>query len=119
LPVFSTPANRASLQLDLLGTEMLQHKRSFVKRPPVGHHQNRPERQPLVKPSLALMKFPLRKDMDFVKLHSEGFNNKENLDLFQHFLKMFQKNHLLIKKILQEKQIRAMQMCNDKTEPKI
>jgi hypothetical protein len=54
-----------------------------------------------------------------MQLHSEGFNNKENLDLFQHFLKMFQKNHLLIKKILQEKQIRAMQMCNDKTEPKI
>ena len=52
--------------------------------------------------SLKILDFPRRKNKDYVKIHSEGFQNKQNFDFFTHLYRLFLKNHFFLKRNMKE-----------------
>lgn len=69
------------------------------------HHKSicQPKKDPLPDFMSLDLPSPFQNDKDFVKLHSEGYENKGNVDLFQHLYRMMIKRGELFQIIRKEK----------------
>ncbi|KAL4442824.1 hypothetical protein ABPG74_010713 [Tetrahymena malaccensis] len=54
--------------------------------------------------------FPFHQIVDFVKNHSQGFENKQNTDLHKHYQRMYIKNKFKIKKLRHDKKERIIKI---------
>lgn len=48
-------------------------------------------------------RFPIHRDKDWVDEHAQGFQNKQNIDLFKHYMRLFMKNKFRILQVRKER----------------
>lgn len=48
-------------------------------------------------------KFPIHRDKDWIEDHAQGFQNKSNIDLFKHYMRLFMKNKFRILQVRKER----------------